>query len=303
MGRAVVLQAVRLGHFANFKPLRITVLDREAHRHRDEFLAAYPQFGKVCESAFIAADTNDAASRKLLTDIAADESLLPYVAICFDDDERSIECALNLPQGVRDRKVPVAVRLGRRSALCDALGQCGNAAPSCRAFGVVEDELSVEDVFLEGLDAQAKAVHEDYKRGEDEKLTRGEEGNKTEPWERAPEEDRRASRQQADHIDVKLRAVGCEAVAKDTAGRAPVEFSAEEAELLACVEHNRWMAAKHLEAYAFGPETDRARRLHPALIPYEQLPEGTKEKDRKSVTNVPALLKLVGKVIVRKVGT
>ena len=63
-------------------------------------------------------------------------------------------------------------------------------------------------------------------------------------------------------------------------------------ELLAQLEHRRWMADKHLAGYSYGEVRDEDRMLHPDLIPWEQLTEADKEKDRANIRQIPHLLKL-----------
>ena len=52
------------------------------------------------------------------------------------------------------------------------------------------------------------------------------------------------------------------------------------------------MADKHLAGYSYGPVRDEDRMLHPDLIPWEQLTEEDKEKDRDNIRRVPYLLGL-----------
>ncbi len=53
-------------------------------------------------------------------------------------------------------------------------------------------------------------------------------------------------------------------------------------ELLARNAHDNW-ARQHLsEGWRYGPERNDARKEHPCLVPYEQLPEAEKEYDRKT---------------------
>ena len=66
------------------------------------------------------------------------------------------------------------------------------------------------------------------------------------------------------------------------------ELSAEDMERLAHLEHIRWCRYYYLNNWRFGqPEggtaKDPAHRLHPQLIPYDELSEGEKEKDRENI--------------------
>ena len=69
-------------------------------------------------------------------------------------------------------------------------------------------------------------------------------------------------------------------------------------EVLAQLEHRRWMADKHLAGYSYGTQRDEDRMLHPDLVAWEQLSEKDKEKDRDNIRQIPQLLKLQDQKIV-----
>jgi hypothetical protein len=53
-------------------------------------------------------------------------------------------------------------------------------------------------------------------------------------------------------------------------------------ELLARNAHDVWARRRLDEGWRLGPRRDDARKEHPCLVPYEQLPESEKEYDRKT---------------------
>ena len=59
---------------------------------------------------------------------------------------------------------------------------------------------------------------------------------------------------------------------------------------MARVEHIRWSWEKRLNGWTFGKDKDDIKKTHPSLIPYEQLSESEKEKDRELVKLIPAFL-------------
>jgi hypothetical protein len=117
------------------------------------------------------------------------------------------------------------------------------------------------------------------------------------PWEKLSEAYREANRHQADHIPVKLRAVGC-ATAAISDLRSPAEWTDGEVEILAAMEHARWNANRWLEGWRLGPRDD-GRKTHPKLVPWADLDEPTRQYDRDAVRQIPELLKLVGQKVVR----
>jgi ryanodine receptor 2 len=72
---------------------------------------------------------------------------------------------------------------------------------------------------------------------------------------------------------------------------APIDTAgvALEPELLALTErlarhaHDVWARLRLEQGWRWGPTRDDARREHPALVPYEDLPETEKQADRETV--------------------
>jgi len=124
-----------------------------------------------------------------------------------------------------------------------------------------------------------------------------------EPWPRLDAGFKSSNRQQADHIDVKLRAVGCRRLAEGEAppaGSRPFEgFLKDEVELLARMEHARWCADRYLGGWRLVEKADKPRKISPYLVPYEKLTEEIKTYDREAVLQIPELVGLAGQQIVR----
>ena len=58
-------------------------------------------------------------------------------------------------------------------------------------------------------------------------------------------------------------------------------------ETLAAAEHDGWMAHRAANGWTFGEKRDAAARRHPSMIPYADLPETEKEKDRNNIRHYP----------------
>jgi hypothetical protein len=138
----------------------------------------------------------------------------------------------------------------------------------------------------------ARAIHEKY-RQEQEGETPPEDPAMR-PWESLPEDLKESNRQQADQIPEKLRLVGLLIRPAQNAKPAGLALSPDELDKLARLEHDRWMAQKLAQGWTCGPVKDPVRKLHPSLVPWEDLPEAEKDKDRKPVQNIPEFLAAVG---------
>ena len=70
-------------------------------------------------------------------------------------------------------------------------------------------------------------------------------------------------------------------------------------EVLARMEHERWMRDKRRDGWHFGP-MDAAMKTTPELVPYEELDEATREMIRISIRSLPEYLNMIGYELYRK---
>jgi hypothetical protein len=68
---------------------------------------------------------------------------------------------------------------------------------------------------------------------------------------------------------------------------------------MAELEHERWMRLKLEAGWNYAPQTNKAKKLHAALLPWEDLSVQDKEKDRLMVRRIPEILTQAGYTIVR----
>jgi len=68
-------------------------------------------------------------------------------------------------------------------------------------------------------------------------------------------------------------------------------------ERLAEAEHEGWMRERREAGWQYGPARDDARKIHPSFVPYAELPEPEREKDRNNVRSYPALIASLGDVV------
>lgn len=71
-------------------------------------------------------------------------------------------------------------------------------------------------------------------------------------------------------------------------------LSEQDIETMAMVEHVRWAWEKRLNGFRYAPVRDDNQKMHHCLIPYDDLPEVEKEKDRVLVRLIPTLLCDIG---------
>ena len=122
------------------------------------------------------------------------------------------------------------------------------------------------------LDQKARENHEAYVGG----LT-AEERCQSCGWDQLPEHAKESNRWAVLHRDIK----------RQIWNHTEQDRRASVLEHLAICEHQRWMGEKAMNGWRHAAlqAQDKKRRLHPSLIPWDQLSEGEKEKDRVQVRN------------------
>ncbi|MCD4750460.1 MAG: hypothetical protein K8R59_13905 [Thermoanaerobaculales bacterium] len=81
----------------------------------------------------------------------------------------------------------------------------------------------------------------------------------------------------------------------------PPTFPDEILERLAEIEHERWVKHKLDREWQFADTTDPSRKLHSGLVPWQELSESEREKDREMVRSIPRILARAGFTIMQAV--
>ena len=156
----------------------------------------------------------------------------------------------------------------------------------------------VQQIELSGkvLEDLAEAAHEIYREGVQ---TRGEETYAASlAYGDLPEDLQEQNRQNVRDIPSKLTKVGY-AMIPARSNEPPFNFPGEALEQLAEIEHERWMQVKLAHGWRYAPETDPDKKLNQCLLPWDELPEDEKEKDRDLVRGIPKMLVRAGYAIVK----
>lgn len=307
VGQELALEVARSGHYADERLPLITVIDPEAPRLFDRMAQRAPELAKAAEFRLVTAHIEDIAE----WDDRADQFPLARTVICLDAEVVGLRTAAALRQRWATAAMPAAptptaaifVHLARAPVAAQALraARPEGRGPAIVPFGDAASLFTRDIVLEETLDTRARAVHAHYRA---QRLAHGEANAMLpadRPWEDLPEGFREASRHQADHMLAKLRAVGCDAVPGATSGGAASAFAfrPDEIETLARIEHRRWSAERRVAGWRFAPARRDDVREHPSLVPWEDLSESEREKDREAVRAIPAVLARAGLAIRR----
>jgi uncharacterized membrane protein len=151
----------------------------------------------------------------------------------------------------------------------------------------------------------AQAIHDDYgtihKSSAGAAVARSQvlDGASLGPWDELPEEFKESNRAQARQIGEKLAVIGCLMV--------PVfdptldfTFDDGELQLLARLEHERWLQERTAQGFEPGPA--RHGRVRPDLVPWDRLSDETRARNIQAVRRIPELLARVGFQVLRNGG-
>lgn len=323
MGMSLIAQAAGEWHARRpdpQTPLHVTVVDLRAEEKYHSLLFSHPQVAAVCR---VRRRQLEVYSTEFQSGVFLrrrdDEGPAPPVTtayVCLDQDAAGLYAALTLVRLVAGRSVSVVVRMTHDAGMAKLFGEGGRAAgpyAGLHAFKLL-DRVCHRGLLSAGkFEAIARAIHAAYVR-ERERAGQTPQANPSlVPWDQLPEVLRASNYEQAQHIGVKLRALGYDIERATGDGRAVTEFSEDEIELMAEMEHDRWMRAMVRNGFSY--ESEAGGKTHKALLPWqklspeerarrytpeedraigqEALPEEQKRKDREAVVKIPSLLAAV----------
>ena len=288
MARSLAIRAVKLGHFANGRLLKLVVVDRFAGRQRGRFEFRYPALApdfdlggrRICDLKFIEAEVESLATKLVLDEALSAPDQATHVFVCLDDDARGLEIALRLQSEYGPRlasAIHVRVRSRRHSNALLELKTADGVA--LNTFGAIEDACTDEAFRKDAHDDLPRLVHEIYV---EERRTKGLGDSEAldgdpavRPWSQLDEELKDSNRAQADHIPIKLRALGIDPESPPDDSMVEQKYAAALAsgnlDGLARAEHARFCAERLLSGWRLGPTKDVKKRLSPYLRPWDEL--------------------------------
>jgi len=134
-------------------------------------------------------------------------------------------------------------------------------------------------------ESMAEGFHSAYLAGSRRRLPPN-----MQPWPELAETFKKANFEQAAYsVDI-LAAAGFGVRKPDGALRIFTDFTEEEVERMAEMEHGRWNVERLHDGWRYGKNRDDACKIHDCLVPWHDLPEGIKPYDRKSVRKFPEIL-------------
>jgi len=308
MGQSLALHAARIGHFANEvgerkKRLLITVVDKDQNAGWNSFVSRYKNLHLVCDAKFTARPASDTELVSALADLCpkhdARDALVTY-AFCIEgktredgqkaDDQANLRLGLELSKLTANRSAQVLIHQTSRAGFAALLPQEGRGAAvsgHVHGFGMEDEVFSLDVMLHESEDRLAQEIHKDFLERSGGKEVHPE-------WDRLPNLYKESNRQAADHIPIKLRALGY--VDRPLGeGKEPIEeFNDGQMDLLARIEHARWCAERWLAGWQYGKPTVRELQISEYLVTWDELQGDQKKKDWNQIEAIPRILRSLG---------
>ena len=297
LGEAILMQIARVAHYINDKRTILTVIDEKAKEYRSKLRIRIPKIREICNVRFIEKDP-ELLTRTFLTKL---QSKQPFSIIyyCLENDTTEIDTLKRFKTILPNSKAVSVIFTNPNTPLPNSLKE----DKKIFSIELIHEACSADVVVEEELDKFAALIHEDYLKRAKENYKELVEQFKQEGWDtpkpkpimvewnKLNEEYRDNNRSQADHIDVKLRAIECEACPlNDKRNEYDFTSNKELMTALAKMEHRRWNANRWLAGWRLGKRNDELK-THPDLLPWEDLDKETQDYDIKAVANIPHLLK------------
>ncbi len=299
LGESLVLRAARGTRPPSGERLQVTVVDREARRKSEALCFKAPFLARSCDLTPYDLDVRSPEFQRAGFAFDAGGSVtLAATYVCLDDDAAGLAAALALHRLLRGSEVPIVVRMAEESGLATLLAgedRPGGRFENLRGFGLLERTCQPDQLLTVSRETLARAMHEAYL------LQQGGTGRAPEsnpalvPWEELSEELKESNRRQAGDIGRKLAAIGCELRALRGWEADPFELAPQEVELIAQMEHARWLEEKRVAGWTYAPgHKDPKERTNPNLLPWGDLTEATREMNRSAACEIPTFLASIG---------
>jgi len=308
LGESILIRIARtwyLSHKDETARLTIALIDVNAASIREGLLIQYPKLSMACDLAAIPLDVGSAAFKngEFLKNSPLGRGFTAY--ICLDDDSLGLYAALTLHHLTAGKNGRFIVRMDHNTSVARLIAdeQVGlRSIQDIHPVNMFELTANSQLILAGEEEILARSIHDNYctkemLKGQTRETNRllvtwDELGTLTEKKDGiGGEKYRTSNRRQANFIWTKLSLVGCE-IGPVTDWDAPIEFrfTPDEIEHLSSLEHERWMNEKREDGWHYGVQRDDVQKFHPSLVPYGELSEPEKEKDRDTIRQIPEIL-------------
>ncbi len=290
LAKCLVIHFARMCHYPNFKNIDLTIFCEN-----DKFLVQlqhhFPQLNKLINLKIIFINPETPDNKQIVEHYNATPFDVIYLAC--DNDITTLHILNSLTKITFGKKVNTVVTIKNPEAILSKWHSPGNPGDLIiHKYNITPETYTAEALFEMKIDRLAQIIHNEYysKLKAEGNLNPAKELHRE--WDYLPEDSKMQFRLQADHIWVKLRSINAKTVFSLKEGEEyNFESDPEIVETLSRIEHNRWATQMILNGWKYGTVRDDKKKIHPDLIPYADLPEEVKQKNRDIILNIRNLLK------------
>jgi hypothetical protein len=277
----LIFEMANISHYPSLKNLKVTLIGNESEKQKEMLIDEFPNIDEVIDFSTIVKSCRSISKEDL--------SLLDITAIYISEKtlEESQITASHLKRIFYSNKT-------------DSINTCVINF----GFGLIDDVYETSEFnsefnikyfdykILENLDIIqhldvydliAKSIHDYYKD-----LYGGED------WESLSETMKMSNRYQAYHTIIKLGYLGYVVDVDSKSDKISIDYSQSQLDVLAQMEKRRWNAERLLSGWIYGEEKNNDLKIHNLLVPWEELDEKEKQKDRDTLANITTTITALG---------
>jgi hypothetical protein len=298
--RAILVQAAHIGHFPDGERVSIHLVSPTAEADKKNLVKDYPGF-EICAPIHavkldLATDFTEAVAKITEHD---GSDVLTTVLMTDHEVESAFVGALLLGEKLRgEQRYRIVLDAPDHHGIKKVL-QTGHDDRKRKLSSFIEllpgfsTACGHEAVFSESLDTIAMKIHDTWfketqakiataeKSGDHAEVKKHREKATFKSWSELSEEQKDANRLAADHLETKMRSVDLDPKDLNLVSEWK-KLTDDQLEMLSRMEHERWSAPYWMAGWKEGARDD-SRRLHPNLVAYDALDDGTKKYDRDQV--------------------
>jgi len=285
------------------RPVLTFAVDQREAEALERWRKAKPELDLVAEIAVLPRDTDAALPSRDVCEAWRKSYPPPQLAVVLREDTDAVASTLALRRPGNALGTEAALIFVHQSkddrlfaSLADMQVADRDLTKLVAIGGLVRAE-TIERILDRKGDEMAMALHAHYLA--EAKNLGVNASAATAAWDDLPENLRNANHSSVEHAPILLAAAGYRMVAQRDL---PSDLLTDaEIELMAKVEHRRWMADRIERGWRFARTRDDRLMLHPDLIPYEALTENGKQKDRNAVRTLASIMANQAFAIVRSI--
>ena len=312
-GERTALQVIRMcqtPHSGGQKTV-INIIDNQADLNQERFYQRYPavdpanereqrygQYAPLAKLRFIQKDIQR-MSAKTIKEAIPDIDEHTVVYICLSNELLGAEVAMMLHKITRESSTRIVLALPETARLSEDMQgaftfkydddkekiKIALFRPLSKSCVLTGDEKQLGGT----IDEMGKAIRNGWHKSKNKPLDTA---AIEKDWSESAEWRRESDRQSASHVFFKLRMAGVENEHLETITKEEIiEKCSPQSirELLAEVEHDRWVAERLLDGWTHGARND-SKRQHPNIQPFTMLNKGTQDIDFAINDTIPEVM-------------